>query len=149
MRALRISLTVLILFSSPCLASDMSQLTVLNSKNNSVAKIQVEIADDDIERDQGLMNRLDVPRGTGMLFLFTKPQLVNFWMKNTLVSLDIIFILPDLSIGKIHYNARPHDLTAIPSDLPVIAVLEVGAGEAARFGLKKGQKIRHPMLAAP
>jgi uncharacterized protein len=138
-----------IFFCIKAYAADGAQLNIYTPQNNKIAEIHVEIADDDAERSRGFMFRRDIPENTGMLFLFSRPQRVSFWMKDTFVPLDIIFISPDLRISQIHYNAVPHDLTPISSNTEVSAALEVKAGEVARLGLKKGQKIRHPALALP
>jgi uncharacterized membrane protein (UPF0127 family) len=145
----KILIILLCLCTASSYAAELSRLNILDDQKKIIARLNVEVADDDAERDRGLMFRENVPAQTGMLFVFPTPRPVNFWMKNTYVPLDIIFITPDLNISSIHYNARPLDLTPIPSRVPVTAVLEVRAGEAARLGLKKGQKISHPALALP
>jgi uncharacterized protein len=104
---------------------------------------RVEIADTPRSRDIGMMWRTSVPRGTGMLFDFPAPQNAYFWMENTLSSLDIIFIRADGTIANIAANATPLSRAVIPSAGPIKGVLEIGAGEAQRLGIRPGQKVRH------
>jgi uncharacterized protein len=108
----------------------------------------VEMADTPQSREIGMMWRTSVPRGTGMLFDFKASQPVYFWMENTLISLDLIFIRADGTIANIAPNAAPLSRTIIPSAGPIIGVLEIGAGEARRLGIVAGQKVRHPMFVA-
>lgn len=85
----------------------------------------------------------------GMLFLFNQPELASFWMKNTYVSLDIVFIAPDGIVANIAHNTEPLSLAPIESVAPVTGVLELAAGTAARIGLVAGDRVRNPALAAP
>lgn len=81
-----------------------------------------------------------------MLFIFPKPERPAFWMKNTLIPLDMIFIDEAGSIIHIHENARPHDLTGISPPSPVVMVLEINGGLARRLGIRVGDVLRHPRL---
>ncbi len=107
---------------------------------------RVEMADTPNSREIGMMWRTNVPRGTGMLFDFKTPQSVYFWMENTLSSLDLLFIRADGTIANIAANAPPLSRAVIPSDGPIVGVLEIGAGEARRLGIVAGQKVTHPMF---
>jgi len=84
-----------------------------------------------------------------MLFLFQRPVPASFWMKNTYVSLDIIFIAPDGIVVNIAHDTQPLSLAPIQSDAPVTAVLELAAGTAARIGLVAGNQVRSPALTVP
>ena len=108
---------------------------------------RVEMANTAQSREIGMMWRASVPRGTGMLFDFKTPQPVAFWMENTLASLDIIFIRADGTIANIAANATPLSRAVIPSDGPIVGVLEIGAGEARRLGIVAGQKVTHPIFS--
>lgn len=108
-----------------------------------VRSFNVEMADTPRSREIGMMWRTEVPRGTGMLFDFKTPETATFWMENTLVSLDLIFIRADGLIANIAANAQPLSRALIPSDGPVLAVLEIGAGESRRLGLAVGQRVTH------
>lgn len=76
----------------------------------------------------------------GMIFPYDPPQQVAFWMKNTLIPLDIIFIRADGTIAKI-YNAQPLDITPLPAGEPIALVLEIAGGRAAQLGIKEGDKV--------
>jgi uncharacterized protein len=107
---------------------------------------RVEMADTPQSREIGMMWRTSVPRGTGMLFDFKALQPVYFWMENTLSGLDIIFIRADGTIANIAANATPLSRAVIPSNGPIVGVLEIGAGEARRLGIAAGQRVSHPMF---
>lgn len=106
----------------------------------------VEVAADEASRSQGLMHREHLAEGTGMLFLFEQSREVAFWMRNTLIPLDMIFIAEDGRVMKVHANAIPHDETAIASGAPVRAVLEIGGGRAAQLGIAPGAVLRHAAM---
>lgn len=106
---------------------------------------RVQVADEPAERSTGLMFRRDMPADEGMLFLFPMPQPASFWMKNTYIPLDLIFIRANGRIANIERGA-PHDLSGIRSRGRVIAVLELNAGTAARLGIGPGDIVRHRAL---
>lgn len=108
-----------------------------------VIKLRVEVADNDAEREQGLMWRKSLAPDQGMLFDFKTPRPVAFWMKNTLIPLDMIFIQQDGTILSIARNTVPHDETPVPSGGAVVGVLEIAGGRAAALGLLPGDKVRH------
>jgi len=108
------------------------------------ARFSVEIADDPEERAQGLMFRESLPAGSGMLFIFERPHEASFWMKNTLIPLDIIFIGARGRVLRVHDNARPRDETPIPGGPGVKAVLEINGGLAGAIGIAPGTELRHP-----
>lgn len=101
----------------------------------------VKVADDGAERAQGLMFVEAMPLSEGMLFVYEAPRRVSFWMKNTLIPLDLVFIRPDGSIVRIAENAVPMSLDPIPSLEPVGAVLEINGGRSAELGIKPGDKV--------
>ncbi len=110
--------------------------------------LSVEVADDAAKRAQGLMNRKSLPPGYGMLFDFGQEQDVYFWMKNTYVPLDMIFIKENGTVATIRKNAQPLSERTISSGVPVRFVLEVEAGVANQMGLKPGDRVRHSRIAA-
>ncbi|WP_347313300.1 DUF192 domain-containing protein [Defluviimonas sp. SAOS-178_SWC] len=110
------------------------------------ARFAVEIADDPGERANGLMFRKRLPASAGMLFIYEHPQPVSFWMKNTLIPLDMVFIGPDGRVNAVHANAVPGDLTPIPGPDGTLMVLEIQGGLAARLGLGEGAELRHPAV---
>ena len=112
------------------------------------ANFTVDVADDNAERAQGLMFVESMPTLSGMLFVYDRPQSVHFWMKNTLIPLDMLFVAPDGEILKIHENAIPGDLTAIPGGDGVQMVLEINGGLSRRLGIGAGDVLQHPSFGA-
>jgi len=104
---------------------------------------QVEIARDEESRARGLMNRRFLPADRGMLFEFDREAPVAFWMKNTYIPLDMIFISPKGVVTNVAANAEPLSERAIPSGSACVAVLELNGGAAAAIGLKVGDTVRH------
>jgi uncharacterized protein len=107
---------------------------------------QVEIARDDASRARGLMDRRFMPADHGMLFEFDREAPEAFWMKDTYIPLDMIFISKTGIVTNIVANAEPLSERAIPSGPPCMAVLELNGGAAAKIGLKVGDKVRHPFF---
>ena len=106
----------------------------------------VEVVDTPATRQQGLMFRQSLGKDAGMLFDFKREQQTAFWMQNTFIPLDMIFIAADGTVKTIHVNARPHDTTSIPSNVPVQFVLEIPGGRSEEIGLKPGDRIEHPRM---
>lgn len=121
---------------------DQVPLTITSS--NGEHRFTVEVARTPEEQAQGLMNRNSVPPDRGMIFPYDPPAQVSFWMKNTLVPLDMIFIGADGKIGRIAANTTPMALDPVASIDPVSAVLEVAGGRAAELGIKQGDKVSWP-----
>ncbi|MEM9332645.1 MAG: DUF192 domain-containing protein [Pseudomonadota bacterium] len=103
----------------------------------------IEVADEDAERQQGLMFRETMLPTHGMLFEFQKTQVIYMWMENTVLSLDMIFIRPDGSVARIEENTKPYSRRVISSGEPVSHVLELNAGMSRLIGLKRGDKVIH------
>ena len=112
------------------------------------ATFSVEVADDFEERARGLMFVENMPTLAGMLFVYEQPQSVNFWMKNTLIPLDMLFASPTGEILRVHENAIPGDLTPIPGGDGVQMVLEINGGLSARLGIEAGDVMQHPSFGA-
>lgn len=111
------------------------------------AAFRVEIADTEATRTRGLMFRETLPKGAGMLFVYERPQTAAFWMKNTLIPLDIIFLDQQGRVTRVHERAVPGDLTPIPGGDEVFAVLEINAGLARRYGIAAGSQMRHEVFS--
>jgi uncharacterized membrane protein (UPF0127 family) len=126
-------------------ATDRSVLEI--ASKNGVHSFSVEVVDNDADRAKGLMFRKSLPEGTGMLFDFKIEQDVAFWMKNTYVPLDMIFIRADGRILRIAENTEPMSTKQIPSRGPVLAVLEVIAGTAHKLGIAPGDRVAHPIFS--
>jgi hypothetical protein len=111
------------------------------------AHFRVEIADDEESRARGLMMRESLPRGAGMLFVFDRSRPVSFWMENTLIPLDMVFVDETGRVTRVHHEAIPGDRTQIPSGGPVRYVLEINGGLAALLGIGAGSEMRHPSIS--
>lgn len=109
---------------------------------------KVEIADDDDERSAGLMYRNFLPDDRGMLFVFPQQREVGFWMKNTPLPLDLVFIDEDGVVQGIR-PGEPFSEAAITPGVPVQYVLELKRGTAAKLGIAEGAEIHHPVIAKP
>jgi uncharacterized membrane protein (UPF0127 family) len=106
----------------------------------------VEVVDTQAARNKGLMFRQSLAKDAGMLFDFKQEQQTAFWMQNTFIPLDMIFIAADGTIRHIHSNAVPLSTDTIPSQFPVRGVLEINGGSAKLLGLKPGDKVKHPIF---
>lgn len=123
-------------------------LLTIEKKAGGKQDFRVEIAATPAELEKGLMFREKIDSGHGMLFELGKTAVTRFWMKNTLVPLDMIFIAPGGEIKKIHENAVPKSLSAVSSVTPVNAVLEIGGGEARALGISAGDRVVHPYFTS-
>jgi uncharacterized membrane protein (UPF0127 family) len=123
----------------------MEPLTITTS--TGAHKFMVEIADDDAERQRGLMERPPLADDRGMLFQFPDVAERGFWMHNTPSPLDIIYIDPHGRIVSIVKNAAPNNDRVLPSNGPAMGVLELRAGRSDEIGAKPGDKVTHPFFA--
>jgi uncharacterized protein len=112
----------------------------------SAYKFEVEIVTTPETRAQGLMFRKSLAANAGMLFIYPDEKPVSFWMKNTLIPLDMLFLKADGQIAHIAHNTVPLDETPIDSRDAVKAVLEVKGGTAGALGIKKGDRVEYPAL---
>lgn len=106
--------------------------------------VTLEVAKDELRRARGMMGRQEIPRGTGMLFLFAEPGVQLFWMKNCLVPLDMIWLDERGQVIFVEAKAPPCAAEPCPSygpERPAAAVVELGAGEAARLGIREGVRL--------
>ncbi len=136
-------LALIALFSVPATALPRSDLLVETA--SSQFRFEVEIADDPSERAEGLMYRETMADNAGMLFLYPAPQQVQFWMKNTPMSLDILFVRADGTIARIAERTTPFSQDMIASGEEVSAVLEVKAGMMHQLGVRVGDRLKHPI----
>ena len=121
-----------------------SSLTIVAGGHD--LKFEVDLATNDAERSRGLMFRKQLGAYEGMLFDFYQEMPVSFWMKNTLIPLDMVFVAADGTVKHVHANAVPMSTDTIPSGFPVRAVLEINGGSAALLGIKPGDKVKHPIF---
>jgi uncharacterized membrane protein (UPF0127 family) len=123
-------------------ASAAAEPVVIHA-GGSAYRFEVEVVATPETRAQGLMFRSSLAANAGMLFLYPGEQPVSFWMKNTLIPLDMLFLKADGSIAHIAHNAVPHDETPIDSEAAVKAVLEVKGGTATALGIKEGDRVEY------
>ena len=133
-----------LLGAGPAWAADARTLEI--ASKTGVHAFAVEMATTDAERSQGLMYRKELPEGQGMLFDFQRDQEVGFWMKNTYIPLDMIFIRSDGRIMRIAEHTEPLSEKIVPSNSPVRGVLEVIAGTARKLGIAVGDRVAHPIF---
>ena len=143
-----ILIALLILPLAGCLEEKVDDIYRLSIETASGKKhkFNIELAQTPQEQMRGLMHRTEMAEDAGMLFIFETEREARFWMKNTLIPLDMIFIRADGTIHRIHENAIPHDLTGVPSEGPVKAILELNGGVSTKLGLDKGDKVRHSVF---
>lgn len=137
---------VISVLSASIALANCSQNTVHLRGDWGQARFTVEVADNAAERSKGLMGRPSMPMGSGMLFVYHQTKPVAFWMRNTLIPLDMIFLDEDGVVVRVHHNARPLDETPIPSGAPARYVLEVNAGLSKALGITVGSEMRHPSV---
>jgi len=106
----------------------------------------VSLADEPAERSKGLMYVESMPTMGGMLFVYEEPQHARFWMRNTLIPLDMIFVDSSGRITNLHSNAIPLDETVIDGGPGVRFVLEINGGMSGRLGIKTGDFLQHPAI---
>lgn len=132
------------LASTPAAAASFQPLEIVTK--NGVQVFSVEMATTAEEKETGLMYRKELADGKGMLFDFNPEQEISMWMKNTYVSLDMIFIRADGRILRIAENTEPLSTKIISSRGPARAVLEVVAGTAQKYGIRPGDRVGHPLF---
>jgi len=130
--------------AAPAQAAGEATLEIVSK--TGVHAFAVELATNDAERSRGLMFRKELPEGRGMLFDFEHDQPVSFWMHNTYISLDMIFISGNGRIIRIAENTEPMSDRLIPSGGPVRAVLEVIGGTAHKLGIAPGDQVESPLF---
>ncbi len=148
MRPLGPVVILLALFIAAVPARPAGQQTLEIASKSGVHVFSVEVADNDAEREKGLMYRKELPEGQGMLFDFHRDQEVSFWMQNTYIPLDMVFIRGDGSILRIAENTEPMSTRLIPSGGPVRAVLEVIGGTSRKLGIAPGDRVASPIFNA-
>jgi uncharacterized membrane protein (UPF0127 family) len=129
----------------PARATDQQSLEIVSK--TGVHPFVVEVVSTEADRAKGLMYRKSLPEGQGMLFDFHSDQDVSFWMQNTYIPLDMIFIRGDGRIANIVENTEPMSTKMIPSRGPVRGVLEVIGGTTRKLGIAAGDKVAHPIFS--
>ncbi|MEM1374259.1 MAG: DUF192 domain-containing protein [Pseudomonadota bacterium] len=132
--------------AGPSAVSACSSDTVTVFAGATKARFSVAVADTPEERNRGLMFVEEMSPGSGMLFVYESPRFASFWMRNTLIPLDMLFAGPDGTVERIHANAVPLDETPIPGGENIQFVLEINGGLAARLGISEGAVLQHPAI---
>ena len=138
----------LIMSFNSAFSQDMrkDQIWIQNSQG-ALLTFSVELAENWEQHKIGLMNRLSLPEDSGMLFLFEgSEKMRSFWMRNTLIPLDILFLARDGTIHHIHHMAKPQDDAHISSERPSFAVLEINGGYAQDLDIQVGDQVLHPVF---
>lgn len=143
-RTILVTIFAVLLLAGRMAAADQSALTVETAAGKQ--PFTVELATTSDQMALGLMFRQSMPADAGMLFIYPSEQHVEFWMKNTLIPLDMLFIGADGHIRHIAQRTIPLDETPIPSVEEVKSVLEVNGGTVERLGIKTGDMVRSPAL---
>jgi uncharacterized membrane protein (UPF0127 family) len=145
-RWIAFALVALVVAVGPVGAAGLQTLEI--ASKTGVHAFSVEIADNDADRAKGLMYRKELPEGRGMLFDFHSDQEVSFWMQNTYIPLDMIFIRGDGRILRIAENTEPLSTRIIGSNGLVRGVLEVIGGTARKLGIAPGDRVAFPIFNA-
>ena len=123
------------------------EVTFISSTDNLPVKtIEVAVADDEFKQEEGLMGKGSLPDNAGMLFLFEQEAQRLFWMKNTRISLDILFVNANYEIITIHKYTQPNSEVSIPSNKPAQYVIETNAGFCETYGIREGDKIKFRLI---
>lgn len=139
-----IAVALLSILPAPTRAANLETLEIVSKSGVQVFSVEVMRTPD--ERAKGLMYRRELPEGRGMLFDFSPEQNVSMWMKNTYLSLDMLFIAADGRILRIAEKTTPESEAIIPAGAPVRGVLEVIAGTAKKYGIAPGDRVAHPLF---
>src|SRR6185312_1431196 len=145
-RVVRLAVTLLLLTVATACSAD-NHAVFHTAKGDFV--FTIEIADTEAEREKGLMFRTSLAPDAGMLFDYHQEQEAAFWMQNTLIPLDMIFISAKGVVKSIHVNARPMDTTPIPSGGPIRFVMEIPGGRSEEIGLKVGDRFENSRVGTP
>ncbi len=132
-------ITIKNLYSAPIFEKEFLQ--VYNGEKTFC--FEVFIADTYIKRKHGLMFVKNLKKNMGMLFIYPKPQIVKMWMKNTIISLDMVFVKKNGRVVHINNNTKPHDLTPLGPDMKVLGVLEILGGLSEKLKIMPGSTINH------
>lgn len=130
--------------SEPYTSGLKVEKVVIETRAGKRHVFKLEVAETPIDIEIGLMHRTSMPADRGIIFLMGKePRATSFWMKNTLIPLDMIFIGPRGDIINIHHNAAPESLSSVPSGGPVTAVIEINGGLSKELEITPGDRVIH------
>jgi len=131
---------------APKAATLQTDTLTIAKQNGEKIQLNIELAVTPPQQAKGMMFRTEMADDFGMLFVFANEAPRSFWMKNTLIPLDMLFIKRNGEILNIHQNAIPHDLTPVKSNGNAYAVLEIKGGMSAKLGLNPGDKLNHAVF---
>lgn len=123
--------------------SNEGNLVFLNAEKDTIRRVDIEIADNDQERTQGMMYRTSMSYDKAMLFIMPYERPQSFWMRNTKMSLDIMYVNGDMEIVTIYKHTQPYSDSPIPSFKKAKYVVETAAGFCDKFGIKEGNFIKY------
>jgi uncharacterized membrane protein (UPF0127 family) len=138
-----VAIALLALVGAAQAMTTFAQSTLTIDTTGGPRPFTIELALTPEQQEQGLMFRREMAADAGMLFVFPSPEVAHFWMRNTLIPLDMLFIAADGRIADIHERAVPMTDDSISSDAPVLAVLELNGGTVSRLGLKRGDLVHY------
>jgi len=142
----RLFFAVLLALSPAAVAQEAALEPLEIVTSSGTHQFSVEVMRTDEQRARGLMHRRFMAQDRGMLFDFKREEPVVMWMKNTYLSLDMVFIDKSGKVVNVAENTEPLSERIVPSSGPVLAVLELNAGTARRIGLKAGDRLRHSLF---
>lgn len=116
-------------------------MAFLDAGDDTLTTVEVAVADEQQERNEGLMNVSELPENRGMLFLFEEQQSLSFWMANTPLSLDIIYVNESMEIVRIHHSVTPYSEESFPSGEPARYVVEVNGGFCVAHDIREGMRV--------
>lgn len=146
MKIIIIFFGIFIMAPSIALADICSKSNIDLRWSGGSAKFSVELADNEAKRAQGLMFRKTLGKFSGMIFVYPSEQSVNFWMRNTLIPLDILFFDSKGTLKKIHQNAQPLDLSSLFGGDGIQYVLEINGGMVAKLGINEDTEMRYTLV---
>lgn len=139
---MRITAALLLVLSLHCAhaqdeldAAFDKDVLIVHASEHACYRFDIYVAENDEQRQRGLMYVRDLPETTGMLFIYPRPQILSIWMKNTFIPLDIIFVKSDGTVSSIFYDAEPQSLRSMQALEPVQYVLELNAGVAEKLSI--------------
>lgn len=118
-----------------------AEVSFIKAEGDTISTVMVAIADNNRSRSEGLMNVMNLPDNSGMFFIFENQQPRSFWMANTPLPLDIIFVNTEMTIVRIHRNTQPYSQESIQSEQPAKYVVEVNAGYTLEHDIREGMQI--------
>jgi len=139
-------LVLVFVFFVPAAALALPTSKVVIDTKHGPVTFEVQIAGDEASQERGLMYVKHLAPNAGMLFDFHTEVMTSFWMKNTYIPLDMLFIQQSGIVSSIAANARPMDQTTIPSLVPVRAVLEIDGGRAKQLGIQPGDVVHNAIF---